>query len=70
MATRRQRSNGQRQGERLKAAARRQWRLNLLAKREPLIPADVLKKLAEMHLPANKKLYTAHLKALLDGDMP
>jgi hypothetical protein len=61
------RANGSKQGARLKDAMRR-WRLaNLKRNREPLIPTSVLKALAEMKLPRNRRIYNARLKQRMRG---
>lgn len=60
-------ANGQRQARRHNAAARQRHRLNLKKAHGPLIPDRVLKALAEMALPPNKKLYDAKLRELLRG---
>jgi hypothetical protein len=51
--------------QRLAAIGRRKLRLNRLAKGEPIIPANVLKKLASLRLPNNKWVYSVCLEALL-----
>jgi hypothetical protein len=58
-------ANGQRQARRLSAAGRRQQRLNLQKTKQPFIPTCVLKALSELHLPRNKRIYTAKLRELL-----
>jgi hypothetical protein len=59
------RVNGSKQAQRLAAIGRRKLRLNRLAKGEPVIPANVLKKLAALQLPANPWVYQVCLEALL-----
>jgi hypothetical protein len=59
------RTNGSKQAKRLAAIGRRKLRLNRLAKGEPIVPANVLKKLAALNLPPNKWVYSVCLEALL-----
>jgi hypothetical protein len=51
--------------QRLAAIGRRKLRLNRLAKGEPVIPANVLKKLASLRLPNDRWVYSVCLEALL-----
>jgi hypothetical protein len=61
------RANGFKQGARLKEAMR-QWRLaNMKKKSEPFIPTPVLRQLAAMKLPKNRRVYNARLRELLRG---
>jgi hypothetical protein len=60
-------ANGSKQARRLAELGRRQQRLNRLSKNEPIIPANVLKKLAALHLPNNKWVYEVCLRELLRG---
>lgn len=55
------------QAKRLKAIAHANFILNLKSKREPLIPARILKQLADLHLPPNAFVYQACLEKLLRG---
>ena len=65
MATRR--ANARKQGQRLKAIARANLLLKLKSKQEPLIPAKILKQLADLHLPNNPWVYNVCLRELLRG---
>ena len=52
-------------GKRLTEAARKQRMFNLMRKKEPLISISVLKALAALNLPNDKRIYTAKLNELL-----
>jgi hypothetical protein len=58
-------ANGSKQARRLAELGRRQRRLNRLAKGEPIIPEDVLRKLSELRLPPNPWVYQVCLRELL-----
>jgi hypothetical protein len=60
-------ANGTKQAQRLAALGRRKQRLNRLSKNEPIIPANVLKKLAALNLPNDAWVYSVCLEALLRG---
>ena len=51
----------------MKAMMRQQRAFNLKAKREKLIPTNVLKRLASLNLPPNEFVYQACLEKLLRG---
>lgn len=59
--------NARKQGQRLKAVAHATLMLKLKQKREPLIPAKILKQLADLHLPPNPWVYDVCLRELLRG---
>ena len=60
-------ANGTKQAQRLAALGRRKQRLNRLSKNEPIIPANVLKKLGALNLPNDAWAYSVCLEALLRG---
>jgi hypothetical protein len=61
------RANGSKQGARLKDAMRQQRLANMKRNSEPLIPSRILKALAAMGLPKDRRVYNARLKELLRG---
>jgi hypothetical protein len=58
--------SAQKQARRLRAAVAHRRAMNIKRASEPLIPTHVLKALSELHLPRNKRLYTKHLRQLLN----
>jgi hypothetical protein len=60
-------TNSARQARRLRAAAAHRRAMNLKRASEPLIPSKVLRALAAMKLPKNKRVYNARLRELLGG---
>src|SRR5262245_43528465 len=57
--------NARKQGQRLAAMARAKRILNLKKKNEPLIPAEVLRRLASLNLPPNPWVYDVCLRELM-----
>jgi hypothetical protein len=67
MAKTSHRANGSKPGARLKDAMRQERMLNLKRNGKPLIPSKVLKALAAMKLPKDRRVYNARLRELLRG---
>jgi len=67
MAKTRYRASARKQAERLNAIMRQKRMLNLKAKGQPLIPDNLLEKLAALNLPPNPWVYEVCLRELLRG---
>jgi hypothetical protein len=67
MAKTSHRANVSKQGARLKAVMRQQRLANMKRSRGPLIPTPVLRQLAAMKLPKDRRIYNARLRELLRG---
>jgi hypothetical protein len=65
MVTPSQRASSRKQARHARALARARRRLNLMKKREPLIPERILKLLAAAELPPQKRAYEMKLRELL-----
>jgi hypothetical protein len=67
MAKTSHRANGSKPGARLKDVMRQQRLANMKRSRGPLIPTSVLRQLAAMKLPKDRRIYNARLRELLRG---